>query len=40
MRLLLEHDVYETTARFLIDLEHDVVRVAEIGMAQASDEEN
>ncbi len=40
MRLLLDQDVYETTARFLIDLEHVVVRVAEIGMAKASDEEN
>ena len=40
MRLLLDQDVYETTARFLIGLKHDVVRVAELGMAQASDEEN
>ena len=40
MKLLLDQDVYETTARFLIGLGHDVVRVAELGMAQASDEEN
>ncbi len=40
MKLLLDQDVYEVTARFLIGLEHDVVRVAELGMAQASDEEN
>ena len=40
MKLLLDQDVYETTARFLIDLQHDVLRVAELGMAQASDEEN
>ena len=40
MRLLLDQDVYETTARFLIDLQHDVVRIAELGMAQASNEEN
>jgi predicted nuclease of predicted toxin-antitoxin system len=40
VRLLLDQDVYEATARFLIDLRHDVVRVAELGMAQASDEEN
>jgi predicted nuclease of predicted toxin-antitoxin system len=40
MKLLLDQDVYEKTARFLIDLEHDVVRVAELGMAQSSDEEN
>ncbi len=40
MKLLLDQDVYETTARFLIGLGHDVVRVADLGMAQSSDEEN
>jgi len=40
VKLLLDQDVYETTARFLIALGHDVVRVAELGMAQAADEEN
>ncbi|MGI8468088.1 MAG: DUF5615 family PIN-like protein [Pyrinomonadaceae bacterium] len=40
MRLLLDQDVYEITARFLIGSGHDVARVAELGMAQASDEEN
>lgn len=40
MRLLLDQDVYEITARFIIGLGHDVVRVAELGMAQASDEKN
>jgi predicted nuclease of predicted toxin-antitoxin system len=40
MRLLLDQDVYEITARFLIDSGYDVVRVAELGMARASDEEN
>lgn len=40
MRLLLDHDVYEVTVRFLMSLEHDLLRVAELGMAQASDEEN
>lgn len=40
MRLLLDQDVYETTARFLIGLGHNIVRVAELGMAQAADEEN
>lgn len=40
MKLLLDQDVYESTARFLVGLRHDVVRVAELGMAQASDEEN
>ncbi len=37
---MLDQDVYEVTARFLIGLGHDVIRVAELGMAQASDEEN
>lgn len=40
MKLLLDQDVYEITARFLIELGFDVVRVAELGMARASDEEN
>jgi len=40
MKLLLDQDVYETTARFIVGLGHDVVRVTELGMAQASDEEN
>ena len=40
MKLLLDQDIYEVTARFLIGLEYDVVRVRELGMAQASDEEN
>lgn len=40
MKLLLDQDVYELTTRFLIDLGHDVLRVSEIGMATASDEEN
>ena len=40
MKLLLDQDVYEATARFLFGLQHDVVRVRELGMAQAADEEN
>ncbi len=40
MKLLLDQDVYEITARFLISLGIDVVRVSELGMAAASDEEN
>lgn len=40
MKLLLDQDVYETTARFLISSGHDVVRAAELGMAKATDEEN
>lgn len=37
---ITRQDVYEATARFLIDLRHNVARVKEIGMAQASDTEN
>ncbi len=40
MRLLLDQDVYEATTRFLIGSGHDVVRLAQLGMAQAADEEN
>ncbi len=39
MKLLLDQDVYLVTARFLSDLGHDVVPVAQIGLAQADDEE-
>jgi predicted nuclease of predicted toxin-antitoxin system len=39
MRLLLDQDVYASTARFLQGLGHDVVRVAELGLARAGDEE-
>lgn len=40
MKFLLDQDVYEKTARFLIALGLDILRLAEIGMAQATDEEN
>lgn len=40
MRLLLDQDVYELTARFLENEGHDVLRVAEIGMARSADEDN
>jgi len=39
MRFLLDQDVYAKTARFLADLGHDAVPVAQIGLSQASDEE-
>ena len=39
MRFLLDQDVYGTTARLLDSFGHDVVRVAQIGLAQAEDEE-
>ncbi len=37
MRILLDHDVYAVTARFLRALEHEVVTAAEIGCAQITD---
>ena len=35
MKFLLDQDVYASTARFLGDLGHDVVPVAQIGLSQA-----
>ena len=37
MRFLLDQDVYAVTIRFLRDLGHDVVPVAQIGCSQADD---
>jgi len=37
VKFLLDQDVYAVTARFLSSLGHDVVPVARIGLAQASD---
>lgn len=37
MNFLLDQDVYAATARFLIQLGHDVVLVAKIGLSRASD---
>jgi predicted nuclease of predicted toxin-antitoxin system len=39
MKFLLDQDVYAATARFLQGLGHDVVPVAQLGLAQAADEE-
>lgn len=39
MKLLLDQDVWASTARFLRDLGHDVTLAAEIGCAQADDSE-
>ena len=39
MKFLADQDVYANTTRFLIGLGHDVVRAAELGMAQADDAE-
>jgi predicted nuclease of predicted toxin-antitoxin system len=39
MRLLLDQDVYAITSRFLTSLGHDVLPVAQIGLARAEDKE-
>ncbi len=39
MKFLIDQDVYGVTTKFLIDGGHDVIMVAQIGLAQASDEE-
>lgn len=38
MKFLADHDVYALTIRFLMGLGHDVVPVAQIGLATAYDE--
>ena len=39
MKLLLDQDVYAVTERFLINLGHDVVPVARLGLSRADDGE-
>jgi len=39
MKFLLDQDVYVVTKRFLNDLGHDVVPVAQIGLSRVDDEE-
>lgn len=39
MKFLLDQDVYAATARFLVDAGHNVILAAELGLAQAGDEE-
>jgi predicted nuclease of predicted toxin-antitoxin system len=39
VKFLLDQDVYSVTARFLRGLEHDVLPVARIGLAQADEAE-
>ena len=39
MKFLIDQDVYAVTIKFLIDVGHDVIVVAQMGLAQASDEE-
>jgi predicted nuclease of predicted toxin-antitoxin system len=38
MKFLLDQDVYAVTARFLSNLGHDVVPVAQLGLSRADDE--
>ncbi len=38
MRFLLDQDVYGATGRLLSSLGHDVIRVSQIGQAQADDD--
>lgn len=37
MKFLLDQDVYALTARFLRNLQHDVITVAQIGHARTDD---
>ncbi len=37
MKFLLDQDVYAETLRFLQNLGHDTIPVAQIGLAQAAD---
>ncbi len=39
MKLLLDQDVYTATARYLSRLGHDVVRIAQLELSRADDEE-
>lgn len=39
MKFLADQDVYATTVRFLMSLGHDVVPVAQLGLAQATDQQ-
>ncbi|ODS34073.1 MAG: hypothetical protein SCARUB_00746 [Candidatus Scalindua rubra] len=39
MRFLADQDMYQITIDFLIDLGHEVIRVKDVGLAQALDEE-
>jgi predicted nuclease of predicted toxin-antitoxin system len=37
VKLLLDQDLYAVTARLLAEKEHEVTRVAELGLARADD---
>jgi predicted nuclease of predicted toxin-antitoxin system len=38
MKLLLDQDIYHITAQFLLNIGHDVITAAQIGLSQANDE--
>ena len=39
MKFLLDQDVYTSTARFLREMGHDVIRAGEVGLSRAADDE-
>ena len=38
MKFLLDQDVYTSTAQHLMDMQHDIVSVAQLGLSRADDE--
>lgn len=38
MKFLLDQDVYKSTAQYLMDLQHNIVSVAQLGLSRADDE--
>ena len=38
MKFLLDQDVYTSTAQYLMDLQHDIVSIAQLGLSRANDE--
>lgn len=38
MKILLDQDVYTSTARYLMDMQHDIVSFAQLGLSRADDE--
>ena len=38
MKFLPDQDVYTSTAQYLMDMRHDIVSVAQLGLSRADDE--
>ena len=38
MKLLLDQDIYQITAKFLLEQGHDVLLASELGLQEASDQ--